>query len=73
MASFLIVTMNSYVSSADNQSEFIMLPQTDLLGFDYRSPRNDPALVNTGKNGCMRACASDPNCNAFTYNTKEKW
>ncbi len=73
MASFLIVTMNSYVSSADNQSEFIMLPQTDLPGFDYRSPRNDPALVNTGKNGCMRACASDPNCKAFTYNTKAKW
>lgn len=53
--------------------EFRIMQSFDLPGFDYRSPRNDPSLFNTGVNGCMQACQRDHACKAFTYNRKENW
>lgn len=54
-------------ASGDTQN-FIMLPDTDLPGFDYRNPRNDRSLRGASEQACAAACNADATCQAFTYN-----
>lgn len=60
-------------NSKTANSDFRLLQSIDLPGFDYRNPKNDPTLRNTGVSGCMQACQQDTRCKAFTYNTNVNW
>ncbi|MEM7429561.1 MAG: peptidoglycan-binding protein, partial [Pseudomonadota bacterium] len=47
---------------------YIMLPDTDLPGHDYRNPNNDRSLRGLSEQACAATCNADSSCRAFTYN-----
>lgn len=60
--------------SAENRGQrFQRFVHTDLRGDDIRDPRTDPSLKRIGVPGCEAACAAEPRCAAFTYNTTSGW
>lgn len=65
---------HSTQTSTQIQGEkFQRLIHTDLRGDDIRDPRTDPSLKRIGVPGCEAACAAEPRCAAFTYNTTSGW
>jgi alpha-2-macroglobulin len=62
---FVFAAGLSVPSAADAQTRRVILHQeADYHGFDYEM------LRNIGLESCQAACLDDPNCRAFTHNTK---
>ena len=52
---------------------FKTMRDTDLPGFDYRTPQTDRSLKGIKLQDCADRCAQDDRCAAFTFNDKVSW
>ena len=65
----LFITFFAFIASATAQDarRIVTTKDGDYFGFDLRSEQN------LSLDQCEAACLGDPQCRAFTYNTKARW
>ncbi len=53
--------------SAQSERRIATTPDSDYFGFDLRTEQDVPL------DACEAVCLADPDCRAFTYNTRAQW
>ncbi len=67
ITAFVLALSLAAAAEAQEQRRIVTTNDADYFGFDLRTERN------ISLDECKRTCLADPQCRAFTYNSKAEW